>query len=74
MSSTLGEQVPASADQKVTAALELLERFGQQEGESRHQTWLLDQVARILAGAGYPQWVESYCQGGEYDWSEGTAP
>lgn len=74
MSNESGQQAPASAEQKVTAALELLERFGQQEGESHHQTWLLDQVARILAGAGYPQWVEAYRQGDEYNWSGGTAP
>ena len=74
MSSESGQQASARAEQKVTAALELLEQFGQQEGASHHQTWLLDQVARILTGPRYVQWVEAYRQGAEYDWSEGLAP
>lgn len=63
--------------ERVELALELLERDGQVEG-SHHQAWVIDQVARILAGDGYEAWIREYRDGEDgpetYSWDVGIAP
>ena len=63
---------------KIAEALSVLWCMGQYEGESQHQTWLLDQVVRYLAGDQYDDWVRrrNTGQDGEemHPWSTGTPP
>lgn len=63
--------------ERVQLALELLAADGQVEG-SHHQAWVIDQVARILAGDAYEQWIAEYRDGEDgpetYSWNEGIAP
>jgi hypothetical protein len=65
---------------KVGKALELIQRFGGIDG-SHHKQWVLDQIARVLTGDFYEEWVKD--MKGEYDeeneefeyeWDEGIAP
>ena len=41
---------------------------------AHHKDWCIDQMVRILAGAGYDEFVEMYSDDGEYEWDEGIAP
>lgn len=70
-------QIPENAAERAQLALGLIARFRRIDGK-HHQVWVLDQVARILAGDGYRQWVAEYCDGENepetYSWDEGTAP
>lgn len=65
------------SDQKVAAALALIEAYGGIEGE-HHKTWVIDQVARVLIGDGYEEWVRQMKDGEDgpetYEWDEGIAP
>jgi hypothetical protein len=60
-----------------TAALTLIERYGQIDG-AHHKTWVLDQVARALLGPRYPEWVVEMKAGSDgadsYGYDEGIAP
>lgn len=73
------ERQQAETDaERVQLALELLAEDGQTDGE-HHKAWVIDQVARILAGDRYEHFVAEYCSedgDGEslYTWDEGIAP
>ena len=62
---------------KLVAILEIIEEYGQHDG-GHHKQWCLDQIARIVHGAGYGQWVKHMCNGEDgpntYDYDEGIAP
>ncbi len=60
------------AQERVTVALELLRQSGGVDG-AHHKAWVLDQLARVLAGAGYAALVQGEVERG-YDWDEGIAP
>lgn len=67
----------AAADEGVAAALEVIEHYGGFDGE-HHKAWVIDQVARVLTGDRYAQWVIDM-KGGEdgantYGWDEGIPP
>lgn len=63
--------------EKIEAALEVLERYGQIEGD-HHSKWVIDQVARILLGDQYQAWVVDMRDGEDgpdtYDYDTGIAP
>lgn len=62
---------------KVDIALELICQYGGIDG-AHHKDWVIDQVARILAGDNYKQMVADACNGGDgpetYTWNCGIAP
>ena len=62
---------------RITAALEVIGRFGGIDGE-HHKTWVIDQVARALLGPAYASWVAKHKAGEDgpntYTWDEGIAP
>lgn len=60
--------------ERLSAALDLVKRYGQGGGEVEHLKWILDQTVRLLTGPDYQKWVEEYVQGGERTWEEGRAP
>ncbi len=66
-----------TAAERVQLALDLLAEDGQLDG-SHHQAWVIDQVARILAGDRYDAWIAEYRRGEDgpetYSWDEGIAP
>ncbi len=66
-----------TAEEKVEAALRLIEQYGGIDG-GHHKMWVIDQVARVLTGDGYDQWVKAMKAGEDgpetYDWDEGIAP
>jgi hypothetical protein len=74
----LAEPVAENDAERVQLALDTFRRFGQCDGESHHQTWLIDQAVRILAGDGYGAWVTEQRDGEDgletYSWDEGIAP
>ena len=61
----------------VERALYVIGRFGGIDG-GHHKQWVLDQAARLLLGADYPEWVAKQKDGVDgpntYDWDEGIAP
>jgi hypothetical protein len=62
---------------KVSSALALIRGCGGIDGE-HHKAWVIDQVARILAGKEYEEWVAETKSGEDgpdtYEWDEGIAP
>lgn len=74
------KHVSAKSDERAAYALSLIFQYGQIDG-SHHKAWSLDQVARILAGEKYEDFI-SECRGDwledegsfAYSWDEGVAP
>lgn len=71
------EVIKSVPEIKVAAALEVIEHYGGFDGE-HHKAWVIDQVARVLTGDRYAQWVIDM-KGGEdgantYGWDEGIPP
>lgn len=65
-----GGNVPSLSDsERVKAALDLLTTYGHTDG-SHHKAWIVDHVARILAGDGYEEWVHPLWA----SWDEGIMP
>lgn len=68
---------PMSAENRISAALEVIERYGGIDG-GHHKTWVIDQVARALTGPRYEAWVVAMKAGEDgpdtYEWDEGIAP
>lgn len=64
-------------EDKVSKALELIERYGGIDG-AHHKQWVLDQVVRILTGEEYEKWVRAHNYGEDgpdtYEWDKGIAP
>lgn len=64
-------------EKPVAYALEVIERYGGIDGQ-HHKTWVIDQVARMLTGDGYNEWVREMKDGEDgpetYDWDTGIAP
>lgn len=52
---------------------EILWRYSQIDG-SHHKAWCLDQIARIVYGKHYEEFVNEYCEDGQYEWDCGIAP
>lgn len=48
--------------------MELIDNYGWIDG-AHHKQWIIDQIARIVKGDKYDEWVKD---GG--DWDEGIAP
>lgn len=71
------QSVLSSNKQKIEDALTLIERYGGFDGE-HHKTWVIDQVARVLTGDDYADWVVAMKSGEDgpeaYEWDEGIAP
>jgi len=75
------------SDAKLAEVLVLLRSFSQIDGE-HHKAWSLDQVARIVTGERYDDFIKDYMFGEDaptpeeellasgdwYEWSEGIAP
>lgn len=63
--------------ERVQLTLELLAQDGQVDG-SHHKAWVIDQVARALAGDGYDAFIARYRDGEDgpetYAWDAGIAP
>lgn len=78
VSTTHGRSVASStAEERVNDALNLAVHCGGTD-ESHHQTWVIDQMVRILAGDRYEQ-IIAEARAGEngpetYDWNVGIAP
>jgi hypothetical protein len=64
-------------EERITDALLAIAAHGRNDGEC-HKMWALDQVARILAGDCYDEWVALVCHGedgpGTYSWDTGVKP
>ena len=62
---------------KERRVLELIERHGGTD-ELHHKQWLIDQIARILTGDKYNDWVSDMKSGEDwpesYGWDSGIAP
>ncbi len=73
------DAAPDALRERVTAALEVIERYGGIDG-GHHKQWVIDQVVQVvraLTGDGYAQWLVDMAnaEGGPYeDWDEGIAP
>ena len=69
--------VEKDAIERRDEALALAKRFGGIQ-ESHHQSWLLDQMCRVLLGDEYPQWVAEFEAGDNgpktHQWQSGIAP
>ena len=52
---------------------EILWRYSQIDGE-HHKAWCLDQIARVVCGNQYEDFIKNYCNDGEYRWDCGIAP
>ena len=67
----------SEAEERVVRAIKLIMRYGGIDG-SHHKAWVIDQVARILAGAAYEELVRAARKGEDgpktYSWDEGIAP
>ena len=63
--------------QRVTAAIEIISKYGGIDG-GHHKQWVLDQVMRILLHDCYDEWLATYCKGEDgpdtYSWDTGIAP
>ena len=63
--------------EKEQKALDMIEQNGGIDGV-HHKDWVLDQVARILTGEGYVDWVNGVKAGEDgpetYGYDEGIAP
>lgn len=62
---------------KIKKIMILIEEFGCIDG-GHHKMWLIDQIARVVQGDNYKQWVIEYQKGEDgdntYSWDEGIAP
>jgi len=59
-------------------ALSLIFQYGQIDG-AHHKAWVLDQVARVLAGDEYKAMIDDYEERDltgepQYEWDTGIAP
>lgn len=63
------ERVPDTVADRVELALELIAKYGWVDG-GHHRAWVLDRVARMLAGDAYEEWKA----GAGKDLPEGVAP
>lgn len=63
------------ANERISAALELVTQYGGIEGE-HHKQWLLDKVVRTLLESPdkYRRFVENFNDPDYTDWDEGIAP
>lgn len=52
---------------------EILTSYSQIDG-SHHKAWCLDQIARIIYDNQYNNFIDDYCENGEYKWDCGIAP
>ena len=68
---------PLGPEERIAAALDLIVRYGGIDGE-HHKRWVIDQVARVLAGDGYAKLVADACAGKDgpatFAWDVGIAP
>lgn len=66
-----------SNDEKIQQAIQLIDDFGSTDGE-HHKMWVIDQLARILAGENYALFIKQIKHGEDgpntYSWDEGIAP
>ena len=65
------------ADAHIRQALQILMHYGAMPGE-RQKAWVIDQLARILAGDSYEMVVAEATSGEDgpqtYEWDDGVAP
>jgi len=63
--------------ERMDKAMGIIESYGGIDGD-HHKTWVIDQVARVLKGGDYYQWVIDMCAGEDgpdtYHWDDGIAP
>lgn len=64
-------------EKRIALAMAIIERYGQYDGD-HHKLWVLDQVARILKGDEYNEWVIKMKAGADgpntYRYQIGIAP
>lgn len=66
------------ANKRITDALEIIYRFGQNDG-AHHLQWTIDQVAQALLVENYEDWVADYegdpdDDANFYNWDTGICP
>jgi hypothetical protein len=63
--------------EKIAAVMKIVERYGSIDG-AHHKDWCLDQIARIIKGDQYEEWVVDMQNGEDgpetYSYDEGIAP
>lgn len=65
----------ADLEKRTNAALNLIAHAQRVDPSSAHlKAWVIDQIARMLAGDQYDKLVEVTCAGGAYAWDVGQAP
>ena len=52
---------------------EILWNYSQIDG-SHHKAWCLDQIARVVYGEAYNDFIKDYEENGAYEWDCGIAP
>ncbi len=66
-----------SDEEKLRSVMEILEQYSQIDG-AHHKQWCLDQIARIIKGSDYPEWVLEMQEGEDgpktYSYDEGIPP
>lgn len=69
--------VPETLEDRIAVALQIAVDYGGIDG-SHHKDWVIDQMARVLAGDGYDELVAQARSGRDgphtYDWPTGSAP
>ena len=65
----------AEAQMREQRVLDLIVDYGWIDG-SHHKQWVLDQIMRVILGADYDSFIESYMsdEDGMIDWDRGIAP
>lgn len=64
-------------EERAARALDVAFTFGQFDG-SHHKMWVIDQIARILTGEKYDEFIIAHNDGEDgpetYEWDDGIAP
>lgn len=62
---------------KVYDSLVIIEQYGGIDGD-HHKAWVIDQIARVLCGDDYEEWVANMKDGEDgpetYEWDVGVPP
>jgi hypothetical protein len=68
------ENPPTDTEERIQKALDVAFEHGQDA--SHHQSWVIDQMVRALAGGSYDRWVSEYQKnsGGCSEWDVGVPP
>ena len=67
------ELVKKLTDPEIYKIKKILFNYSQIDG-AHHKAWCLDQIARIIYGEHYDEFIKDYCEDDKYEWDCGIAP